>query len=350
MGWFKKTTKVEGGFNSDYVNIIIEKVINGNLYQEVAEFGVYQTKSEGRSLILKDETKDFLEELDFTENDLIVSLKESLKFRGKDKATKLKVLNDAISFKADKITNIKEGYWLKKIELDPVDQESSGKKNPKKKYKIEKVQVNKIDEERELRILKILREHTIDFDENGVYEIINFNGVREIRFLLIEDFLYPVYRSSHNKTMYANMVTKKKVYKVKYDLAKEEFENAVKSKISEFFKNALPVMTVLLILLLCFFLYKNSVRGSQIDEKIHDGVVATQKLLDACNTQSTKATLQSSFFLTEYTKDNQDMYKYAKEQMKLLTIAMNETIAKGTRGVNRVVSDSVNKIIDERLD
>ncbi len=253
-----KNEKVTGGFNSNYVNVIIEKVINGNLIQEVAEFVVQQTKSEGQSLILKNDEMDFLEELDFTEDDVIASLKESLKFRGKTKKEKLVTLDKAIKTKSDKINNIKKGYYTKKTILKP---DETKEKSPKQKHTIEKVKVNKIDEDRELRLLKVLKEHIIDYDDGGVYEIINIRGLREIRFLLVEDFLYPVYRSPNKRTMFQNMVTKKKVYKVQHDLARQEYLDATKSKISEFFKNALPFFAALIVLFGLFLVYNNGVRG-----------------------------------------------------------------------------------------
>lgn len=347
--------KVIGGFNSNYVNVVVEKIINGNLVQEVAEFIVEQSRGEGRSLILRNDNYEFIEELDFTKNDIISSLEETFKFRGESKEEKLKLINSRIEEQSDKVNNIFKGNWHKKVPfVDKPDEKKikianeleKDKKAEVKKFKIEKIQVNIIDEQRLLRLLEVLKQHIIDYDDNGVYEIINIVGLREIRFLLVEDFLYPLYRSPNNKTVYPNMVTKKKVYKVQHDLARSEFENATRSKINDFFKNALPIFVMALLLINIFFVYTNAVRGSKIDEEIHEGIKSCQSTLSTCNKRATEATLQSAFFITQYTKNNQDLISYASEQMHLLSIAMNDSVKKGTRKSN-VVNTALATVINE---
>ena len=45
--------KIETGFNAKHINVVVEKLINGNLFQEVAEFVAEQDKSDSKSLVIK---------------------------------------------------------------------------------------------------------------------------------------------------------------------------------------------------------------------------------------------------------------------------------------------------------
>ncbi len=87
--------------------------------------------------------------------------------------------------------------------------------------------------------------------------------------------------------------------------------------------------------------------GAKIDDAIHEGVATCQNMLSQCTRETTKATLQSAFFITQYTKDNINLLKFSEEQMHLLSLAMNESIVKGTRGAGRVLDTATKTVIDE---
>lgn len=340
MAIFKKKKEVMTGFQSRAVNVVVEKIINGNLIQEVAEFTAWQDKSDSKSLVIKSDEMDFIEELDFTENEIISILKESLEFRGNTKEEKVKHITSKIEKQTKKINSIKDGY-LVKVGKDGV---------PLKKTdgSIDRIQVNRIDEDRKLRLLEVLKQHILDYDDAGVYEIINIDGMREIRFLLVEDFLYPLYRSPHNKTIYPNMVTKKKVYKVQRDLAQKEYEDATTSKIGNFFKNAMPFFIIGLLMINIIWSINIGMRESDLQGTIQEEIVEYQNMLSACDERSTIASTKCAFFLSEFTKDNQELMSYANQQMSLLTDALNESITKNQNiGTNKLREQVVDKIVDE---
>lgn len=341
MGLFNKKKKEsdEKGFNSLVVNVVVEKVLNGNLVQEVAEFKALQDKSESKSFIIQNPEMDFVEELDFSENEIIKNLKLTLELKNKTKEEKLRILKKSIEYQTIRFNRIKDGYLY---EFD-----DNGKKVLDDEGKQKKTKVNYIDEERYLRFLQVLKEHVEDYDGNAVYEIINKEGYREIRFALIDDFLYPLMRSPNKKSIYRNMVTKKKVYKVKSDLNRQEFEEATLSKVMDFFKKVMPFLVIALFFANMFWNFKINARAEEFDDKERELATKYQKLLIEADERCTVANTKCSVFLTEFTKDNKDMISYANEQMRLLTEKMNQSIDVTTGRTNSLREQVVNQVINE---
>jgi len=341
MGLFgnKKKETEEKGFNSKIVNVVIEKIINGNLVQEIAEFKAYQNQSESKSVVIQNPEMDFVEELDFTENELIKNIKLTLELKNKTKKEKLNLLEDSISYQNSRINRIKDGYLYEIMDDGKPATDENGNQI--------KTKVNYIDEDIYLRLLQVLKEHIQDYDDNGVYEIINKEGYREIRFALIDDFLYPLLRSPNKKVIYRNIVTKKKIYKVKSDLNRQEFEEATLSKIMDFFKKAMPFLVIALFFSCMFWQFKINARAETLDEKEIELAKKYQALLLEADERCTVANTKCSVFLTEFTKDNKDMISYANEQMKLLTEKMNQSIDLNTGRTNTLREQVINNVIDE---
>lgn len=344
MGFFnKKQKEPTEGFNSRMINVVVEKVINGNLVQEVAEFIAIQDKSDSKSLVIREDNLDFIEELDFTENELITVLKQTLEFKGKDKKEKIAVLEKNIQKQTEKIKKIKKG----RIKVAKKKDGKTVSSEPEDKEKPQHIQVNRIDEERKLRLLQVLKEHTQDYDDRGVYEIINVEGRREIRFLVVGDFLYPMYRSPNHKTIYPNMVSKKKVYKLQYDLARKEFDDAITSKIADFFKKIQPLLSFALLLTCIIWSVHLGGEKSKLQDTIQEEVEVYQKMLATADQRCVEASTKCGFYLSEFVKDNANLLIYANEQMRLLTLAMNSSIEKANQKQNSLRDQVVQKVIDE---
>lgn len=345
FGLFKKKKPEEKGFNSAYINIVIERQINNSLIQEVGEFIATQKKSSSKSLVIENQKMGFIEELDFSENALISTLKTTLEFKDLEKFEKLKLLNENIKAQTDRISRIKEGYYYplnnREERNNLSDTDNVKESNP--------IKVNLIDEKIKLRLLEVLKEHTEDYDNRGIYEVINSRGYRELRFLVEGEFLYPLCRSPNKKTIYRNMVTKKKVYKVEYDLNQKEFEQSTTSKIQNFFKNAMPFMVIVLFIVLMFaFVNLNNDRAKMQDE-IKSNIAYYQNLLAEADKRCVEASTKCSFFLSEFTKDNQQLISYANEQMNMLTTALNNSLGnkKDTSSMNYLRDQVINKVINE---
>lgn len=339
---FERKEKVTGGFNSRDISIVVEKIINGNLIQEVAHFIAKQDKTDSKSLVVINEDFDFKEELDFVENEIISTLKKQLEFKDKSKEEKLKIIRNSINNQLEIIKNIKKSEYGYKI--DSNEEETAEEETDKKK---KQEPTNIIDEENKLRVLQVLEQHIIDYDDKGVYEIINIEGMREIRFLLVGDFLFPLYRSPNNRTIYAGMVTKKKVYKVESDIAKQEYENETTSKIQSFFKAILPILTIALVIINIFWAVNNYSARAEIQKEIQNQIAKYQGALANCEEKNVRSSTMCSVYLSEFTKDNSDLIKYANEQMKLLTEAMNQTIKENEQTQQGLRNKIAQKIINE---
>lgn len=342
MGLFKKE-KIEGGFNSQHVNVVIEKELNKGIYKEVAEFIAEQDKSEAKSLVIKNFEYDFVEELDFKENDIISALKESYAFKNKTKEEKLELLSQEISKQAEKLSQIKDGYWHKKVKTGKKVKNDKGKDVDE--YRVEKVMVNRIDEDRKLRLLKVLKQHVQDYDERGAYEIINIRGLREIRFLAIGDFLFPLYRSPNNMTIYPNMVTQKKVYKVQRDLAVQEFNESTTSKFMNFLEKAKPLISTILIIVCIIWSINLGMREADLQDKIREEIKSYQNMMSKQEQELTKCAARNAFFMDKITTEQHELFSYANQQMSIMTDYLNNSIT-GEKG-NSLREDAIRKTVDD---
>lgn len=345
FGLFKKKKEEDKGFNSSYINIVVERQVNSTLIQEVAEFMAVEDRSDSKSLVARNDEYSFIEEMDFSKVTWINTLETTMRIKDMPVKEKLELLDKDIKAQTNRINRIKDGYYIprkKKVDKD-------GKPVLKDKKPIfyddedNKVKVNLIDEEVKLRLLEVLREHTQDYDDKAIYEVINSNGYRELRFLAVDEFLYPLCRSPNKKTIYRNMVTKKKVYKVEADLNRDEFEKSITSKIQNFFKNAMPFMVIIVFIVLLFALVNVDKDRKELSQNIHDVEEKYADLLYASEQKHTEATAKCSYVLSKIVEGNEELLEHANTQMQLMTKEINSTVNNNAHFINNLREEVVNK-------
>lgn len=285
----KANTKIYG----EGVVCHVRRKYNNDTMQTIFKFVAVERRNDAANVELVNNSYDFKEEIDpdtyekITDLEKQIVTKQTLEYLELDdklgnidsREEKLKTISKMIKDQENLVGSIKNNKVTVKV-TDKLTKEVT-----------EHVKdVNVIDERNKLRFLKVLKEHYENFSSSGGYEWLDENGNRQRFFNWVDGFLYPVKENIPLHTVYTEMTTKRKEYKVESDILDKDFAEDTKTPISDFMKNIFIIILMLLIGLFGFALVKVLAYKSDLDLQRDGSVECTYVLPNWVNNQSVALT------------------------------------------------------------
>lgn len=249
----KKKDTNEINISSAEVRVVIKRML-GKVPVTIASFTATQQRDEVKNLVLVSAENDFKEDMNFTQQKIIDSMKTALEVSNISSEEKAKKLREKVENQNALIRSIKEGYAYVKTKNKVTGEE-----------KKEKVKVNYIEEENRLKLYKLLEFHYKHYGE-GSYEEIDNDGFRRITFKFQEGIFYPYYFCDDSTTIYADMTSKRKIYKQEQDLIDLDYLNENKHFLSGWKGIAVLAFCLLFLFGNMFYSYKLHNMYNQWDE------------------------------------------------------------------------------------
>ena len=246
-----------GNLASEKVKVIVQKWENNTPIELYSCIATETTKNDAWNLEIVNNQFNFREEVEHVQNQFLMDLELELKLQGMTKEDKVVFLKAEIGKQTKLISNIdKDG----KIKVKTKSEDGSDL--------VEDKDVNRLFEKNRLKHLELLLYHFSNFDDVGAYEKINLQRMRQRTYTLKDGLLYPERYNHTNNTVHTDMNTKKKVYKIQYDLAIKRYLDKNKPKFENFMRTLTWIIAIALIGLGAFWNVQNNKAALEMDSTI----------------------------------------------------------------------------------
>jgi hypothetical protein len=221
---FKKQERIkknvqEKNINETVVKISVKRPVGEGFPVTIAEFEAIQERDSSNNLILVNEDNNFKEDVDVVQEQFMSDLANTLDLHRCDNEEKITKLRSLIEKQEKLLNSISEGYIKKEIV------------NDKKEKEIVKVKVNEIDERLKLKRYQVFLED-LEHGGEGSYEELTIDGYRHYSYLYKSGILYPYKILKSKAHYYADVTSKRKIYKTEQDLIDQEYMNDNKGFLS----------------------------------------------------------------------------------------------------------------------
>jgi len=224
------------------------------------EFEATEKKDGAGGLLFFNESRQFVEDVDFEKDDVFRELKIILEIKEKDRNQQLEILDQKITRQKKILT-----FLMKHDKLNAV--------------------YNYADQDLKLRDLQILRNHIANIKEKqGSFYTLE-GGKRTFSFLKKDGFFYPIWNGVDHYSTYPDYIRKRKIHTAESEIFKSEFGDKLKKMIPPATLIVFGIIFTILILAEIFagVILLDKIKST--DDKLHGQATMCAEYTSALNMQ-----------------------------------------------------------------